>query len=65
MKYRAILVTAAVVASTLMMPVASEAAGTLLRAKFSFDGLANCDNPPVRNFPVHGEGTGDCPELSE
>lgn len=59
MKYKVIPVTAALVASTLMMPAASEAAGTLLRAKFSFDGLANCENPPVRNFPVHGEGTGE------
>jgi hypothetical protein len=43
--------------SILMTPVSSQAAGQL-RAKFSFDGLANCDNPPVRNFPIHGEGTG-------
>lgn len=43
-------------ASILMTPVSSQAGQ--LRAKFSFDGLANCDNPPVRNFPIHGEGTG-------
>jgi hypothetical protein len=49
---------AALAAATLMAPVSSSAAGTVLRAKFSFDGLANCDNPPVRNFPIHGEGTG-------
>ena len=59
MPYRAIFFAAATVAVALTMPVSSEAAGTLLRAKFSFDGLANCDNPPVRNFPIHGEGTGE------
>lgn len=44
-------------ASILMTPVSGQAAGQL-RAKFSFDGLANCDNPPIRNFPIRGEGTG-------
>ncbi|KJC47173.1 hypothetical protein UP09_11205 [Bradyrhizobium sp. LTSP885] len=34
------------------------AAGASLRAKFSFDGIATCQNPPVQNFPIHGEGTG-------
>ena len=38
-------------------PASSEAAGQL-RVKFSFDGLATCQNPPVSNFPIHGEGTG-------
>ena len=59
MKYKAIFFAAATVAVALTMPVSSEAASTLLRAKFSFDGLANCDNPPVQNFPIHGEGTGE------
>src|SRR3954464_4941193 len=28
-------------------------------AKFSFDAVANCERPMmVRNFPIHGEGTG-------
>lgn len=40
-----------------MLPASSEAAGQL-RVKFSFDGLATCQNPPVSNFPIHGEGTG-------
>jgi hypothetical protein len=48
---------AAIAALTLaMLSSASEAAQ--LRAKFSFDGLATCTNPPISNFPIHGEGTG-------
>jgi hypothetical protein len=49
----------AVVASALsLFPVSSEAAGQQIRAKFSFDGLATCQQPAVTNFPIHGEGTG-------
>jgi hypothetical protein len=58
MKHTAICFSALVAAAILAMPVSSEAAGRELRAKFSFEGLANCDNPPIRNFPIHGEGTG-------
>lgn len=28
------------------------------QAKFSFDGVANCRQPSLSNFPIHGEGTG-------
>jgi hypothetical protein len=42
-----------------MIPATAEAAGTAIRGKFSFDGIANCENPPVRNFPVHAEGTAE------
>ena len=49
---------AALAAAWLMTPVSSDAAGAVLRAKFSFDGVANCQSPAVRNFPIHGEGTG-------
>jgi len=58
MKSSNVFLIAAVAASILTIPVSAHAAGQQLRAKFSFDGLANCDNPPVRNFPIHGEGTG-------
>jgi len=57
-KITTIYLAAAVAASALMMPVSGEAAGTVLRAKFSFDGIASCESPPVQNFPIHGEGTG-------
>lgn len=48
---------AALAISIPMIPASAEAAGTAIRGKFIFDGIANCENPPVRNFPVHGEGT--------
>lgn len=35
-----------------------EAAGVSARARFVFDGIANCEQPAVRNFPVHSEGSG-------
>jgi hypothetical protein len=58
MKLAKTYVIAALAAAAWMTPASSEAAGAVLRAKFSFEGLANCENPPVRNFPIHGEGTG-------
>jgi hypothetical protein len=54
MKIGASYLIAAFAVSVLAMPVSSEAGA--LRARFSFDGLANCDS--VQNFPVHAEGTG-------
>jgi hypothetical protein len=59
MKNRTAYLIAALAASTLMIPISSEAAGTSLRAKFSFDGLATCQQPAITNFPIHGEGTGE------
>jgi hypothetical protein len=43
--------------STLATSASSDAAG--LRGRFSVDGIANCDNPPIRNFPLHAEGTAE------
>src|SRR5664279_3950600 len=59
MKLRSTYAFAALIASILTIPVSSDAAGPqVVRARFSFDGLANCENPHIRNFPIHGEGTG-------
>lgn len=58
MKRRTIYFSAAIAAAIFCMPVSSEAAGQQVRAKFSFDGLATCQQPAVSNFPIHGEGTG-------
>ena len=41
----------------LAIPASSDAAG--LRGRFSVEGIANCDNPPIRNFPLHAEGTAE------
>ncbi len=59
MKIRISHALAALSALMLMMPVSGEAASTAIRGKFSFDGIANCENPPVRNFPVHAAGTAE------
>ena len=40
------------------LPVAGNAAGTVIRARFSFDALATCTSPAVQNFAVHAEGSG-------
>jgi hypothetical protein len=29
-----------------------------VQAQFSYDAIVNCDKPSVRNYPIHGEGTG-------
>jgi hypothetical protein len=58
MKFKYVQLIAAVAAMTLPMLPASSQAASQLRAKFSFDGLATCTNPPISNFPIHGEGTG-------
>jgi hypothetical protein len=64
MKFRSAYLIAAVVVSILTIPVCSEAAGPQIRGRFSFDGLANCDNPPIRNFPIHGEAPVSCPSTA-
>jgi len=43
--------------SIVTTPVSSEAAESVIRGKFVLDAIANCENPPVQNFPVHSEGT--------
>src|SRR5258705_1297711 len=58
MGLRTIYVGAAMAAAILSIPLSADAAGTSARARFSFDGLATCQNPPVTNFPIHGEGEG-------
>ena len=43
--------------AVLAIPVSAEAAGATIRGRFSYDGIANCQQPSVRNFPIHAEGT--------
>jgi hypothetical protein len=57
MKTRTALIIAATLACTLT--ISGEASAQSLRAKFAFEGLADCTSPPVHNFPIHGEGTGE------
>lgn len=53
--FHAIAAFAAVAMS--LLPISSEAAGSAVRGRFSYDGIANCQQPPVKNFPIHAEGT--------
>jgi hypothetical protein len=58
METKKLYVIAAVTASAIMLlPVSSEAAGSAIRGRFSYDGIANCQQPPISNFPIHAEGT--------
>jgi hypothetical protein len=45
------------VASLLTLPVGADAASMIVRARFSFDAVATCQQPAVQNYPVHAEGT--------
>jgi hypothetical protein len=58
MKLRIACAAIALAASTVFLPAPSDAAGASIRARFSYDGLATCQQPPVTNYPIHGEGTG-------
>ncbi len=58
MKIQLAHAVAALALAMLLMPGQADAAGTTIRGRFSFDGVANCYNPPMQNFPIHAEGTG-------
>jgi hypothetical protein len=49
---------AALLAALVMLPSLSFAAGSGMRAKFVYDGVADCQIPPIANLPIHAEGTG-------
>ena len=51
------VIVAAAASAMSLLPVPSEAAGSAIRGRFSYDGIANCQQPPVTNFPIHAEGT--------
>lgn len=48
----------AVAAAFILLSSGGSEAADALHAKFSFDGVADCESPPVRGFPIHVEGTG-------
>ncbi len=58
MTIQAAYAVATLAALTMTLPVSGNAAGTLVRARFSFDAVATCTQPAVQNFPVHAEGSG-------
>lgn len=56
MKTRTAFAIAAFAAA--MLTISGEASAQSLRAKFGFEGVADCTSPPIHGFPIHGEGTG-------
>ena len=48
----------ALLAISIVMTLGPSHAGEhVIRGKFTADGIANCENPLVQNFPIHAEGT--------
>ena len=48
----------ALLVGLIFLPVSCLAGDAVLRAKFGYDGVADCEKPPVRNLPIRVEGTG-------
>jgi hypothetical protein len=59
MKVSTICASAAIIVAILAIPVSVEAAGATIRGRFSYDGIANCQQPAISNFPLHAEGTAE------
>jgi hypothetical protein len=57
MNFKAAYLATALVIVTCTAPASSEAASPVIRGRFSYDGVANCQQPPVQNFHFHAEGT--------
>jgi hypothetical protein len=49
--------TTALAAAAVLLSV-PELSFAQAQARFSFDGIANCQQPAMQNYPIHGEGTG-------
>jgi hypothetical protein len=58
MRIKRLYLIAAVAFSMLLLTQSADAAGSQIRARFTFEGVATCQQPPISNFPIHGEGTG-------
>src|SRR5579872_7480826 len=56
-KTRFIHALALLAISIVLTPVSGKAGEYILRGKFTADGVASCESPPVQNFPIHAEGT--------
>jgi hypothetical protein len=57
MKFKSAYVVTALAVVTCIASDSSDAAGPVIRGRFSYDGIANCQQPPVQNFRFHAEGT--------
>ncbi len=57
MNFKPAYLAAALAVVTCMASASSEAASPVIRGRFSYDGVATCQQPAVQNFHFHGEGT--------
>src|SRR5438309_6175099 len=57
MKFKSAYLATALTVVTCTASSSSDAAGPVIRGRFSYDGIANCQQPPVQNFHFHAEGT--------
>jgi hypothetical protein len=57
MRFRFLLLITTSVMATFATTVGGESASPTIRGRFSYDGIATCQQPAVRNFPIHAEGT--------
>src|ERR1700682_6396157 len=57
MYFKSACVVAALAVVACMASASSEAASPVIRGRFSYDGIANCQQPPIQNFRFHAEGT--------
>ena len=56
MNFKSACVVAALAVVACMASVSGEAASPVIRGRFSYDGIANCQQPPIQNFRFHAEG---------
>src|SRR5260221_12688312 len=57
MNFKPAYLATALAVVTCMASASSEAASPVIRGRFSYDGVATCQQPAVQNFHFHGEGT--------
>jgi hypothetical protein len=53
-----ICLSGTIMTAVLSGSVPAQAAGPVVRGRFSFDAVATCQQPAVQNFAVHADGTG-------
>jgi len=63
MNFKPAYLATALAVVTCMASASSEAASPVIRGRFSYDGVATCQQPAVQNFHFHGEGTAVLGEL--
>lgn len=55
---RSVRIFGIIVLSAILQLLQSQTVVAQASAKFSFEGIANCHQPYIRNFPIRGDGVG-------